>query len=121
MNIFRKRIVKLVQNYIDDLNWSMKGAKSREERRQIVYGLSAADDILERILESYADPADIVSEYIDIMDEYCTKNQKNSYMFSVGYDTAYDIYDRLLTYYDNLYSYADEEGRRYRTGIREKI
>lgn len=100
----REKAVQIVQNYADDLRYSLRAAKSREERRQIVYALTSAEEILDILNSSSSHPLEIVEYYIGLMDDYACRNLKNSYMYSCGYDTAYDIYDRLCQHYDTLFS-----------------
>lgn len=64
---------------------------------QRVYEKAAVMDILNKCDQERDKPVRwIIEEYEKQMDEYSTKNLRNSYMFSVARDVATDILDRFF-------------------------
>lgn len=75
----------------------------KEIFQQKVYSIWATQELLNDINnQPTCSVLSIIEKFINRMDEYSLKNKKTSLMFSIAYDTAMDIYDKLLLLNDGI-------------------
>ena len=105
MKVDREEQVDYITKYLltsfgpMDLNYWDK-----ELFQQKVYSIWAIQKLLYKIDHEPRVPVMFILErFIDTMNRYSLKNEKTSLMFSIAYDTAMDIYDKLLLLNEGVY------------------
>ena len=103
--IKRKDAIKFINNYIQ-FNKSTRqwhALMTESEFAQLSYNEWAAKECLDYIKRHPGIPVlDAVADFASKMDDYCCQHEYGecSWPFAVAYDTAMNIYDQLLTYYE---------------------
>lgn len=103
--IKRKDAIRFISNYIQFslATRQLHRVMTEAEFAQHSYSEWAAKECL-RYIHRYPemDVLDAIDMFADKMNNYCLEhdNPECSWMFSVAYDTAMNIYDQLLTYYE---------------------
>lgn len=93
----RKRIVLIIQDYLQDLKLPNKCGRRMRSFDQISYSIWATGELLRYVLKRRTiPPIDAIEEFISKMDGYSCLNGKSSYIFSVAHDVAEDILDIFL-------------------------
>lgn len=88
--------IRAIESYIRDLGEpQMHWKKSRRDQR--IYSRWAANELLGYVIfHKEISPLQAVEDFMRKMDSFACLNQKNSFIFSVAYDTAADILDLLI-------------------------
>lgn len=96
---FEERAIYAIQEYRYDINHPSSNWPAYYFT-QASYSRWAAEEIIIYILSHVnLTPIEAVEEFRDLMEDYATRDRydkQNSYIFSVAYDVATDIYDILL-------------------------
>lgn len=96
---FEERAICAIQEYGHDINRPSNWPPYYFA--QASYSRWATEEIIVYILSHVnLTPLEAVEEFRNLMDDYATRDKcdkQNSYIFSVAYDVATDIYDILLT------------------------
>ena len=96
---FEERAICAIQEYRYDINHPSSNWPPYYFA-QASYSRWAAEEIIVYILSHVnLTPLEAVEEFRNLMDDYATRDRydkQNSYIFSVAYDIATDIYDILL-------------------------
>lgn len=110
------RAISILQEYIADMPEPRKKCR-RQIFLQETYSRWAAEEILKCIQENESrPPVAVVEEFKDRMNHYSLMNRSSSYIFSVAYDIAMDIFlamsDPYLGYLKEEFEKRDEIERR---------
>ncbi len=103
--IKRKDAIQFIKNYIQftEATRQWHALMTETEFAQCSYNEWAARECLRHVLRyPEMDVLDAVADFADKMDEYCLRHDVYvcSFPFSVAHDTAINIYDQLMSYYE---------------------
>lgn len=93
----REKAIKIIQQYLDELNMRRIDKYRSESFEQRSYSMSAAENLLELLEnDNITPPIILIEDFIGRMDDYACVSKVNSIIFSVAYDTALCILDMIL-------------------------
>lgn len=89
--------VRYIHSYIRDIRIRIPKVEKDREFRQLTYSIWAANELISRLRDDCGmPPLTVIEDFTYEMDSYSMINIDTSFIFSVGFDTAMDIYDHLL-------------------------